>query len=92
MSLEPLLVEKLHVAPGAKGVVALDQKYHDCKYHGVSGIKVANWDFDFSNKRLLVKAHIADLKMKCQYDFNGKVLVLPFVGKGPSTFDFGNKT
>lgn len=35
-NVDPLEIAVLNIAPGAKGVVALEQKYRNCKVYGLS--------------------------------------------------------
>lgn len=40
---------------------------------------------DFPNKNFKIVGVIPEIKMLCQYELSGKVLLLPVVGQGPST-------
>jgi hypothetical protein len=41
--------------------------------------------FDFEGKTLSVSGYFPEIRKKCQYELDGKVLLLPVKGTGPST-------
>lgn len=43
----------------------------------------------FDKRELILDATIPDIKLKCDYELDGKVLVLSIKGKGHSTIDLG---
>ena len=82
---EPLKVTELKIGAGSKGVVALDQNFKDCDVFGFPTSKLTKFAFNSATKTLEIALEAPELKKVCQYNFNGKVLLLPIVGDGRST-------
>jgi hypothetical protein len=41
--------------------------------------------FDLEEKRVSIVGTFPEVTMKCQYDLDGKILLVPIQGTGPST-------
>lgn len=46
-----------------------------------------SYSIDLSKQEFLCQATMPDLKLNCDYEINGKVLVLPVHGNGRCTID-----
>ncbi|EFA04828.1 protein takeout [Tribolium castaneum] len=84
-SLAPLLVPELNIIKDGQGKVAVNQYFTDCKFYGFNNIKFDQFEFDFDKKTLQVKGVFPDITKSCHYKMDGKILLLPVKGEGPST-------
>ncbi|XP_068900206.1 protein takeout-like [Tenebrio molitor] len=84
-SFDPLEVTELTIGAGSDAVVNLEQKFKDCKLYGIDKTTFSQFEADFPNKNFKLAGVIPEIKMLCQYELSGKVLLLPVVGQGPST-------
>lgn len=89
VTMDPLDISELTFAPKAQSAIDLSQKYKNCKMYGTSKSKVQKVHLDFSKKELNLVLAIPEVRQVCQYELNGKFMLLPVVGQGSSTFIFG---
>lgn len=83
---DPLVIPELTVGAGGNAV-QLDQKYRNMKTYGFSTIKVKQINYSNQTERLTLDFSTGDQYMTANYDFNGKVLVIPIVGNGTCRID-----
>ncbi|KAH0818502.1 hypothetical protein MTP99_013114 [Tenebrio molitor] len=83
-NVHPLEVAEATIGAGT-GSVAVEQKFKQCKLDGFHEMKVDKFEFDFEGKTLSVSGYFPEIRKKCQYELDGKVLLLPVKGTGPST-------
>ncbi|KAH0821070.1 hypothetical protein GEV33_001721 [Tenebrio molitor] len=88
-NVHPLEVAELTIEAGS-GPVAFDQKFKQCKLDGFHKMKLDQFEFDFEGKTLTVAGVVPKIMVECQYEFDGKILLLPIKGKGPSTIVLEN--
>ena len=84
-SFAPLEISELKIGAGSQSVVNVEQNFKNCKLYGISEAKVDEFGFDFEGKFAHGKGLIPEIKMLCDYELNGKILLLPIVGSGSST-------
>ncbi|KAJ3650891.1 hypothetical protein Zmor_016966 [Zophobas morio] len=84
-NLAPLEIVELKIGAGSHAVVNVDQNFKNCKLYGFEKAKIRQFEFDFEEKVLRNRGTVPEVKMLCEYELNGKVLLLPIVGTGPST-------
>ncbi|XP_044260355.1 protein takeout-like [Tribolium madens] len=89
-NLEPLLIPELDIIKNGQGKVAVNQYYSNCLFYGFSSIKFDQFEFDFDKKTLEVKGVFPEIKKNCHYKMDGKILLLPVKGEGPSTIVLKN--
>ncbi|CAH1371389.1 unnamed protein product [Tenebrio molitor] len=73
-----------------KGPVAVTQKFKNCRMSGFHAMKLHNFEFDFDKKTIHIVGTYPEIKKQCQYEFDGKILLLPIKGRGPSTIILKN--
>ncbi|KYB26934.1 protein takeout [Tribolium castaneum] len=83
-NLEPFEVPEVIVGQGS-GTVAVDQNFKNCKFSGFYKMKLEQFEFDFDKKILHILGTFPDITKKCDYELDGKVLLLPIKGTGKST-------
>ncbi|XP_068900652.1 protein takeout-like isoform X1 [Tenebrio molitor] len=88
-SLDPLEVPSMTIAPGS-GPTNFQQNYKNMKITGFSKPKISKFDVNFDKKVVTLQCTFPKIVMAFDYDFNGKILLLPFYGKGPGTFSIDN--
>ncbi|KAJ3618233.1 hypothetical protein MTP99_006254 [Tenebrio molitor] len=88
-NVNPVEVSEVTIGAGA-GSVAVEQKFKECKLDGFHKMKVDKFEFDFEGKTLTVVGTFPEITKKCQYELDGKVLLLPVKGTGPSTIVLKN--
>ncbi|CAH1383484.1 unnamed protein product [Tenebrio molitor] len=88
-SLDPLEVPSMTIAPGS-GPTNFQQNYKNMKIIGFSKPKISKFDVNFDKKVVTLQCTFPKIVMAFDYDFNGKILLLPFYGKGPGTFSIDN--
>ncbi|KAH0812335.1 hypothetical protein GEV33_010460 [Tenebrio molitor] len=88
-NLHPLEVSEVSIGAGT-GPVAVAQEFKDCKLDGFHKMKLDNVEFYFKGKSLTVAGTFPEITIECQYELDGKVLLLPIKGTGPSTLVLKN--
>ncbi|KAJ3618237.1 hypothetical protein MTP99_006258 [Tenebrio molitor] len=88
-SLDPFIVPAITIKAGS-GKVAINQDLKDCNHHGFNKMQLDQFEFDFEKKSLRVKGMFPKITITCQYELDGKVLLLPIKGKGGSTVVLDN--
>ncbi|KAH0815653.1 hypothetical protein GEV33_007138 [Tenebrio molitor] len=89
INVHPFELPELTIGAG-KGPVAVDQKFKNCKLDGFHLMKLDNFEFDLEEKRVSIVGTFPEVTMKCHYDLDGKVLLVPIQGTGPSTIVLKN--
>ncbi|XP_074039277.1 circadian clock-controlled protein daywake [Leptinotarsa decemlineata] len=89
LPIDPLRIETLEIGEGSSAV-NLVQKYKDIKLHGFSKLKVEDSHYDASKKVLKFNSIHPEVIQEADYDFNGKILVIPVYGKGASNVTLEN--
>ncbi|XP_044260826.1 protein takeout-like [Tribolium madens] len=89
-NLNPLEMSELKIGAGSEGVVNVQQNFKNCKLYGIDKIHFDTFRFDFEKKVLDASSFIPEIKKLCDYELNGKVLLLPIVGTGKSTIILRN--
>ncbi|EEZ97638.2 protein takeout [Tribolium castaneum] len=84
-NLNPLEVNEMKISAGSQGVVNVNQNFKNCKLYGVNTTSADTLQFDFEKNVAHVSGRIDELKVFCTYELNGKILLLPISGSGPST-------
>ncbi|KAJ3650895.1 hypothetical protein Zmor_016970 [Zophobas morio] len=82
-SFSPLEILELAIKAGSEAVVNVDQNFKNCTLYGVPQTVLD--EIDFEGKFIQGSGVIPELKKDCSYELNGRVLLLPIVGSGPST-------
>ncbi|KAH0812333.1 hypothetical protein GEV33_010458 [Tenebrio molitor] len=82
-NVHPLEVAEATIGAGS-GSVAVEQKFKQCKLDGFHTMKIDKFEFDFEGKTLSVSGYFPEIKKECQYELDGKVLLLAVKGTGPS--------
>ncbi|XP_050316088.1 protein takeout-like [Anthonomus grandis grandis] len=88
-ALEPFTLPSLQIGAG-EGAVHLVQNYKDVMIHGFTDVIVNNSHVDLEKKTLSFSTFHPRLSQNSEYDINGKILVLPVRGKGPSFLTLEN--
>ncbi|KAJ3650896.1 hypothetical protein Zmor_016971 [Zophobas morio] len=86
-NLEPVEVSSLQVKGGG-GVVAVNQNLKNCKLYGLTKSEIYQADFNLENKTWGFDFLIPELDCRCDYQLDGKVLLLPIKGEGNCTIVF----
>ncbi|KAJ3651228.1 hypothetical protein Zmor_017279 [Zophobas morio] len=81
ISLEPLEVSSINVSPGT-GAAQFTQIYKNVKIYGFSKAKFSKFDFDFDKKTITFECSVSNIRVEAEYDFKGRIMVIPFNGKG----------
>ncbi|EFA05636.1 Circadian clock-controlled protein-like Protein [Tribolium castaneum] len=89
--LKPLLIPSLVIGSG-KRAVAVEQRFHNCNFHGFEHVLLEKFEFDFKKNTLIIDSHIPEVTKKCDYKLSGRVLLLPIQGEGESTIVLKNVT
>jgi Haemolymph juvenile hormone binding protein (JHBP) len=94
-ALDPLHIGKLNLLQGAESKVNIALKFHDIDMHGLSKAKV----YRASGFNEISKLNVIDIRfftkkliIKGPYEIDGKVILLPIVGKGNSVLSLGKQT
>ncbi|CAG9767575.1 unnamed protein product [Ceutorhynchus assimilis] len=87
--LDPFKYPSMKIGVGA-GAVNLEQNYKDITVTGFSGLTVLNANMDFDKKKLTFSTAVPLLTQKATYNIDGKILMLPVRGTGPSTLQLQN--
>ncbi|KAJ3650898.1 hypothetical protein Zmor_016973 [Zophobas morio] len=82
-NLEPLHIPFLTVRDKG-GVFSVDQIFKNCNLSGLTNLKFDQIELDLEKKSLIADGVIPKVEFKCQYELNGKVLLLPIKGEGDS--------
>ncbi|RZB38887.1 JHBP domain containing protein, partial [Asbolus verrucosus] len=82
--LEPVEILELKIEAGHQ-TVAVDQNFKNCKLYGLSKTRLSKFRFDFDRNGVDVAGFIPEIKKVCEYELDGKVLLLPIKGEGTST-------
>ncbi|XP_063926606.1 circadian clock-controlled protein daywake-like [Zophobas morio] len=88
-NIEPLYVPSLSIRDKG-GAVAVDQNFKNCTLHGLTTIKFTHFELDLEKKTLVAGGKIPKLVFKCDYQVDGKLLLLPIKGEGNGTVTFSN--
>ncbi|XP_044261043.1 protein takeout-like [Tribolium madens] len=88
-NLNPFEVPEVTVGQGS-GTVAVDQNFKNCLFSGFHKMKLDQFEFDFDKKILHFVGTFPDITKKCDYELDGKVLLLPIRGSGKSTIVLEN--
>ncbi|RZC33360.1 JHBP domain containing protein [Asbolus verrucosus] len=88
-TLDPLDVVELRVGTASK-VVNFDQK--NCKLYGIDKTEFSKFEFDFEKKSLYAEGVVPELQKNCDYELEGKILLLPLTGTVPSEVSIKNMT
>ncbi|RZC41312.1 JHBP domain containing protein [Asbolus verrucosus] len=89
-SLNPYEVKEVSVAAGSGRSFAVNQHYRNCKVYGLNNANVTTFQFDFEKKTMNLNGLFPEVSIACDYELDGKILVLPVQGKGRSEITFKN--
>jgi hypothetical protein len=89
INVHPFELPALTIGAG-KGPVAVDQKFKNCKLDGFHLMKLDDFEFDLEGKKVMIVGTFPEVTMKCEYELDGKILLVPIQGTGPSTIVLKN--
>ncbi|XP_014487178.1 PREDICTED: protein takeout-like [Dinoponera quadriceps] len=91
LPIEPLTIDYMRI--NSSGPVSLIQEYRNMKIHGMAkNVQVFAKNFDVNTFALFLEAFNPQLNITCDYEFNGRILLLPLQGKGKGKMTLYNTT
>ncbi|RZC33943.1 JHBP domain containing protein, partial [Asbolus verrucosus] len=81
-SLDPLETPALTV-PAGSSILQFPQVYTNFNIYGLTNGNVTKFDFNFDNKTMYIEIIFPEIRAEFEYDYNGKILLVPIKGKGP---------
>ncbi|XP_063930450.1 protein takeout-like [Zophobas morio] len=87
--LEPLEIPLLVFEKGS-GAVAFEQNYQNLKVSGFSRANCSKAEMNFDTNTLTIDCGADLARLDYNYEVNGKLLLLPIVGKGPGFIEMHN--
>ncbi|CAH1400916.1 unnamed protein product [Nezara viridula] len=88
--LEPLKVDKIEHTTSASRSVSLNFTLSEINVYGIPKSELVKSELDTSKHIIKFNFKIPQLKLKCNYNLNGKFLVVPVVGNGKLTLTIDN--
>lgn len=83
--MKPLQIPEVTLQPSGD----LKVKFSNCKIYGLDKTQLVDINLDYKNQKAVVTLHVDEVSMEADYDVNGRLLILPIQGKGPSQIKFG---
>ncbi|XP_050456572.1 protein takeout [Cataglyphis hispanica] len=85
-TMEPLKLKKLSVSPTSSMRIQMT----DVNVYGASNFDVVKIKWNFDKLFLVVDVVLPNLSVQGKYDIDGKILLLPIRGSGPTNGNFSN--
>ncbi|KAJ3650923.1 hypothetical protein Zmor_016998 [Zophobas morio] len=90
-NLEPVKVLEAIISSGT-GPVQVEQMFRNCEVRGLYLVKFETFDWDFDAKSMHFRVFVSEVNLRCDYNLDGKVLLLPIRGTGLATIRLTNTT
>ncbi|XP_072383759.1 protein takeout-like [Diabrotica undecimpunctata] len=88
-SVEPLHIPEVIIDQGS-GPVALKSVYKDIKVYGPSKFIIKDIKVDLEKDKMRIRLFIPRLKVICNYNMEGKIMMMPISGSGKSSSNYTN--
>ncbi|CAG9832504.1 unnamed protein product [Diabrotica balteata] len=86
-SVEPLHIPEVVIDQGS-GPVALKSVYKDIKVYGPSKFIIKDIKVDLEKDKMRIRLFIPRLKVVCNYNMEGKIMMMPISGSGKSSSNY----
>ncbi|KAJ3650921.1 hypothetical protein Zmor_016996 [Zophobas morio] len=83
-NVNPLEIPEATISAGT-GPVQVQQNFTNCKFYGFPSIKYDAFDWDLEKKTWYLGGLYPELKINCNYNLDGKILLLIIKGTGPGS-------
>ncbi|XP_065162849.1 protein takeout-like [Atheta coriaria] len=88
-SCEPLHIPEVVIDQGA-GPLSIKSSYKDIQVSGPTDFTLKSIRIDLEKNRVRIKLWLPKLEVMCQYELQGKILMMPISGSGESHGNYSN--
>ncbi|KAJ3650910.1 hypothetical protein Zmor_016985 [Zophobas morio] len=82
--MDPFEISEVTIG-GSDGPVNFQQKFTKCKFYGLVDLDLDDFEFNFEKKVVKMSGVFPEVRMMCDYEVKGKILVLQIDGIGNGT-------